>query len=263
MLGRYIDIGNPIGDHPTNSGLLAFWPGITPYLSQWGWQNAASGGRYRLTAGGSVADPRIGGGVTGEMVAVAGTAGAGGWWSAASADALVPANTYSWEIVFRHTTASTFQALLNAGYGNMLVRVNTSNQLNVLQSQIADLGSTTQTLTLGAWHHILITINGSNNWNLYLNGAPVLSGTEGFSAFTTFYLGSEYGSYNAHQGWIGGAAVWGRPLSAADVSARANEWRMGCPNILRRYSMREYLPESGGGGGGNRRRRALICGGPR
>jgi len=239
MLGAYVDLGNPVSSHPLNHGLTGLWVGHPPWLRATGWAGLVAPARRSLAAAGTVSDARVYGGTVAPFLAVGGT-GSGGCFGVTglASGELSPANTFTWEVFFQHRTASTYQALVSGGAtGTAFFRVNNADQINVLLSQQADMGSTSATLTVGRWYHVCFAVAAAGSWTLYLNGASALTGgNPGWGASTAFYLGIENGSFNPAKGAIGGAAVFaGRCLTASDAAGRADQWRVGLPDLLRRW----------------------------
>lgn len=127
------------------------------------------------------------------------------------------------------------------------------NQTCELYGDARVMGGTT---TLGRWHCLIGTVDGSGNGVLYLDGTSVATGSPSPPSNTTdnVRLGLDYVSdatFRCLNGIIAGGWVWSRTLSIADAVAWTDQCRRGFPNVLNRYGgFRTYAEPAAAAGGG-------------
>lgn len=265
MAGAYIDLGNPVSDHPLNRGLLLWWQGLPNN----------SGGSYFFDLMGRNSGALL-------------PAGDPTWTTAQNgmpAVVLDGSNDYAdsdnpigLSGAYSRTLSGYVQ--INGGGSNsgilrigplgtaaadfsIEVRSGTSAGFN---GWFNDYEFTTP--ATGTWYHVAITYDGSLN-SAYVNG--ILANSQSMSLNTTdvgLVAGSSRlnadGSLNGSGGHcamrLSTAMLHSRALSASQVWQLYDQTRRRFPDTLRRYSRRAYLFGSGGGAppAGNRRRRILL-----
>jgi len=104
---------------------------------------------------------------------------------------------------------------------------------------------TTQAVQAGVWNHVVVTYDGGSNQNgfrAYVNA--VVDSTPGSSALTGTWLTGQTALIGERQGgfhFVGNideASIWGKNLSAAEVSELYNS---GSPQDLTEHSATAYL----------------------
>lgn len=117
-------------------------------------------------------------------------------------------------------------------------------------------------VTRTRWHLVTVTSSpGASNWKLYQNDILLTSqtgqATINLDEANGIWLGRSdnpgAGSAPFHMdGWIGGALLWERDLSAAEVKAVYQEFAAGLPTFLNRRRVRGRVPAVPPAGGGFR-----------
>src|SRR5574343_718811 len=244
MLGRYLDMGSPVADHPLNAGLAAWWLGL-PHNSG-GSTLFDLCGKYHgtLTNSPSWDGPTLGGSYP-KTLALTQTGNSRIATSAVSATGVFTLS--SW---VRLTAYNTGTGLYNAhlwfgtsgsNYGGLALGPTAANLQAFGSGAGEPSGATIATWPgLSQWVHLTWTRNASN-WAVYLNGVSAGSLTSG-----------TWGGANA-QLQIGGRAdasqsidgsVWdikfldGVSRDAASVWNLYNQSLRGHPDTLNRYSWR-------------------------
>lgn len=100
------------------------------------------------------------------------------------------------------------------------------------RGQLFSGGATLASTTLvddGFWHHVAVTVDGGGNSVLYIDGVQEATGPSGFfgsvQGINLFSIGRTLASGGNQQGFLGqidDVAIWGSPLTAADVALLAN-----------------------------------------
>lgn len=269
MLGRYLDLGNPVSDHPLNRGLVAWWlglpnnsggtrlhdlkgarPGTLTNGPTWTGTGSAAGDRSALRFDGS-----------NDYVAVS--------TSPVTAN---PVTVCGWVYPLSASTGNTVISLrgssggdgwwLNVFEGTWRYKVRASGADNAV------LGGTVST---SRWQFVCGVSAANNDHRLYVNGVQVATdtGTYAVAAVDNVALGAEANTGsgaggNPLSGWGADWPVYNRALSASEVFALYEQGLRGHPGTLRRWSRKVTVfggVAAGGGGGGNRRRRVILCGG--
>lgn len=281
-IGSYIDLGNPVSDHPLNRQLVSWWMPL-PNNSNGSRMFDLRGGKHGvLTSGASWTSGRHG-------------------WQAVKCDGPDNGTRYvetpssadynganlSVSIWFRDrggnsdngggtTDIRNNDYVIGLGGYNFstggwgLTFISTTQVQWSIWNSFADTGfglvGNAYTTPTGNWTHAVLTstTTGPSSFG-YFNG--VVSGSEYTTktrATTASYIrmakrpmdGENYtGNVN-----IASVRVYNRILTAAEVSADYDQGMRGYPDTLRRWS-RKSFSFAEGGGGGNRRRRVLLCAG--
>ena len=141
------------------------------------------------------------------------------------------------------------QTIYGSGFGGFQFRVNTSNQLNLLCSGTADLGSSTTSLTSGAWYWVGVSYDGSTS-RFYLGGKAdgTGSGSNTFSTSINYSIGNR-GGPSTSEGFsdgskIGPVATFNRILSDEEFRRYSNDF--GFWSLLEPRKLLTPVPSSGG-----------------
>lgn len=264
MAGAYIDLGNPVADHPLNRGLLGWWLPLP---------NNSGGSRLFDIKGGRH------GTLTNGPTWAAGPSAAQALSFDGSDDhwiSTLPSLTaVTLEVVYRSTSSAANMHLVNhdstgGGGGRVWQHRQTSGgKFNWIPFDFGgNPRSVTGNVTVndGNWQHVVCVYDASTN-AIYVNGALDATGTPGGgTGMDSSVTNVEFGLPNGNtggayfSGQLAHAAVLNRVVAASEVWGRYEQWRRNFPDTLRRFSRRAYLFGSGvgGGGGGNRRRRLLL-----
>lgn len=93
---------------------------------------------------------------------------------------------------------------------------------------------TSQTLAVGTWYTVTVTLSGGTNWKFYLNGAPLstyVGGSSNQANATDVYLGNGYNGYTDAN--FANVTIWkGSALVAAQASSLYDCLRTGEPYPL-------------------------------
>jgi hypothetical protein len=270
LLGRYVDLGNPVADHPLNRGLLAWWMALP--------NNAGGGTLFDLTR-------RYPGTLTNAPV-WSGTSRPGSpcrgiTFTAASTQyvlegsnstGLQPANV-TLAIWVKATTWSIYRDICgNAanswgrGYFLGVGMVDAGNIGFGCRGQSVPGGYqnaariSSASVPLGTWVHLAGTYDGTTT-AFYVNGALAHSVSGGSAAAGDLgydglvgglAIGRNYAADKYFDGQADGLTVHNRALSAAEVFALYADSASGHPDTLRRWSRRWRavdVPAAAGGGG--------------
>lgn len=102
-------------------------------------------------------------------------------------------------------------------------RIGGTLHLDLLQSNISNIASSTGAVPSGVFAHVAVTYDASGNWAFYINGSLSGSGTnaQGFSFSSNFYHGRQLtGEYL--NGVLDELGVWSRALSASEIAQLYN-----------------------------------------
>lgn len=242
--GSYIDLGNPVADHPINRGLVGWW---LPLPNSFGGLTLFDIGPHRfkgaLTAGptwssGPSAFPSLNFDGVDDRVETPSSS----FFSGMSALTLS-----CWINPTATTSASEFMKKNNS----WIMRFGAGASLAVFIWVSASLVNTSGgTLTTGKWQHVAMTYDGAalKGW---INGLQVCT----TAATGTVDANTDVLAFGAQPG--GGEQYTGRITDWRVQAAYIPPWdlyqesRMGYPNGLRRYSQRVYSfsPPAAAGGG--------------
>ena len=256
MLGRYLDLGNPVAKHPLNDGLLAWWLGLP---------NNSGGARFFDVSGhgnhGTLTSFGFSGPTTGWIPTPNGFQGLGldGTDDRVVLPSVAIGTAHTVEVVFRRRSGTAF-ALVGAT-GSSYPAYYSGGAFFYYASGSSG-NSSGYTVVSGEWTHLVVARAGTElAW--YANGVPIGTATMGSNnAATLNRLGSIDDSNNI-AGDIAYCRVLNRGVSAGEAWASYDQWRRAWPDTLRRWSRKAWLMGgvASGGGGGNRRRRVILCGG--
>ena len=260
MLGRYIDLGNPVSDHPVNRDLVAWWQplpnniGGNRLFDLKGRRHATltNGGQWTLGVNGL---PAIKGDGTDSAFVVA------------NDSALQLTNNFTLAAAVRlNSLAAVEHSLFTKGaneYEFDIVSSGTSIRFN--KDGVSVLMSATYPGNT-AWHHVACTKSG-NDLVIYIDGRPNL-GTDPATFPGTgtreLVIGSDdaTGSTKSMNGDMSDMRIYNVALSARRAHDLYRQWRLGHPDTLRWFSRKTYLHSVSGAAppAGNRRRRVIMCG---
>ena len=125
------------------------------------------------------------------------------------------------------------------GGSGIAFRLNTVLQVEVYPTVNATSGSTTIS-TAGVWYHVVGTYIGGTEIRLYVNGIQDGINTTSIQASittppTTCYIGT-YGGGEYFNGLVLYVRTYSKALTPAQVWGCYEDWKMGFPNTLRRYT---------------------------
>ncbi len=83
--------------------------------------------------------------------------------------------------IFPTSVITTNHAIISHGQSGYYLRINTSSHLDFLQSTISDILAGTTAIVVNTWNHVAVTLDGSHNLILYLNGAQEATGSTAIS----------------------------------------------------------------------------------
>jgi hypothetical protein len=263
MLGRYIDLGNPVSDHPYNAGLVRWWLALPN--NQGGSRLFDLKGREHgvLTDG-----PTWAGGPPG-AVDLAGIKFDG------TDDRVVMPGNYSDGVVDNFALEVAFRAGPAAGQQCVAHNGNDSNGWGIFSRGDVAGGAVAGLYGGAAWLdtgyvaaegellHATLTRRGGSS-ALYLNGvqAATTGSTPGFPV-DSFEVGHEPGHASR---FFGGTVYSVRAkevgITASEAWGLYDQWRRGYPDLLRRYDRRAYLfaPAAAAPGGGTTSGHLLLLG---
>ena len=147
-----------------------------------------------------------------------------------------------------YKTADREQALVSHGAGDWYFRFDSSAKLHFLESQVASILISTNTLASDAWHHCAVTIGagGTATVTIYANGVSDGSTTttrtlnDGLVSLT---LGVDQNALGVKsepfQGRIAEWGIWSAALNASEIAALA---RGVSPRRVRPESLEAYWP---------------------
>lgn len=138
--------------------------------------------------------------------------------------ALNLSRSYSLEAWINPQGNSTYRTIINFCDGGYDLRISNSNELEFLKSNTSLVGTGAATLAISTRYHIVVTVDASGNWVIYVNGASDATGTTAvtFSGGTGLRIGANLFAGSASEvfnGVIDEVAIYGSALSAARVSA--------------------------------------------
>ena len=147
--------------------------------------------------------------------------------------------------------AGNTQTIYGTGSNGVQLRVNTDNTVALLKSGVAQIGTSTGTLSATTWTHVAVTYDGASA-AFYLNGAAsgTASSAQTFSHGQQYFLGSKASTDT--EGITNGTrmvalSVWDRVLGQGEIMARRdNPWLDFMP-LKRRIWV--DAPAAAGGGG--------------
>lgn len=260
MAGAYIDLGNPVADHPLNRGLLAWWMFAPGRAAGSAMADLTGRAPVRLSGTYSLANQGL-------FPAVAfsdSTSDTGG------ENVNLHASLHAVEVITRTPAGNTQYVsdfgTAGAGDSNRAVLFYSGNNFNIYNKGYpTGSAGATEIAYAGAdvWQQILYTTDGTTLRG-YRNGVRILSVSANLNLTGGLYkfdLGRFYnGGSQKYQGAILSERVYARFLQDSDAFGLYEQWQRNFPDTLRRFSRRAYLFGSGvgGGGGGNRRRRLLL-----
>ena len=126
--------------------------------------------------------------------------------------------TYSAWINLQAAPTDNPNIISGSGTNYPCFRVNSSYQLNLLRQGVADLVSSTGTIKLNKWHHVVITDDSSGNYAFYIDSWSAGSGSHAAQTWarTANYLGNPAGE--RWNGLIDEVIIESRAWTAAEVS---------------------------------------------
>lgn len=272
MLGRYLDLGRPVSDHPDNDGLALWLPGFRPQAGATTWHDASR----RTGAVTLVGSPPWAPAAGGLGVSLDGSTQYAGGSAAVTPFSFADKSFVMW---IKPTAVSSLRGLIDkdtdptGGWGFWLAG---SGKLVWWPSGGADVtDSGSAAVAAGAWTRVGVSWNRlTRGTRFYYDGRPSTAGTVTASDADATEGGvSPLQVGNLRNNLSGGAFAF--PGVIAEVRglvgvkddgwfARDYEWSRSpaADPRLRRWSRKTWLmsPVEGGGGGGNRRRRVLIGG---
>jgi hypothetical protein len=103
--------------------------------------------------------------------------------------------TYSAWVNLQTAPTDNPNIISGSGTNYPCFRINTSYQLNLLRQGVADLVSSSRTIKLNRWHHVVVTDDASGNYAFYIDGYTAGSGSHAAQTWarTSNYLGNPSG----------------------------------------------------------------------
>jgi hypothetical protein len=103
--------------------------------------------------------------------------------------------TYSAWVNLQTAPTDNPNIISGSGTNYPCFRINTSYQLNLLGQGVADLVSSSRTIKLNRWHHVVVTDDSSGNYAFYIDGYTAGSGSHAAQTWvrTSNYLGNPSG----------------------------------------------------------------------
>jgi len=108
----------------------------------------------------------------------------------------------------------------SVGSNGVALRMDSSNSLSLTVYGSAGGGTSTNAFDLDEWSHVVLTLDSSKNFKIYVNGEEKKSGTYGSigSTGTLFYIGRNVNNSNASfDGLIDEFAIWDRFLTSDEA----------------------------------------------
>lgn len=234
MLGRYVDLGNPMAAHPHNAGRVCWLYGLpNPYTGGAYWRDLTPK-RNHGTLTGAVTwcpvDQGTGIAITptgAKRISTAATvAGAAGFTVSGTFKASTfGTGGFGYNVLFGFTTPSYH-----------FLAVNSSRNFSIWGAG-SNFGSFPND---GGWHRIVWThLAGSDA--VYVDGVLAGTTTSVHSDTAPLYVGNRSDADQAWDGRIADVSVWARRLSASDVAADYVESRHGYPRSLSRWDRGKQL----------------------
>lgn len=238
MLGRYLDLGNPVADHPLTRGLVAWWLPLP---------NNSGGSRLfdiRGTNHGTLTNGPTWGAVAPD--------GFGALSYTGTAYVALPAISFGSELTIsvwiRWAAWQTSSAVYKFGSRPQmqLSRIATSKLEAVMLDSAAFQSPQSNAVDDGAWHKIDAVWVDSVRLSVYQDGVLANEDTTVntmVQAAVTGTLGTSSAGTAANNwnGQIGGFAFYNRALSAAEILALYDQARRGYPDMLRWWSRKTGL----------------------
>jgi hypothetical protein len=240
MLGRYLNLGNPVSDHPLNRGLVAWWLPLS---------NNQGGSRLFDIKGGNT------GTLTGGPTWTAGPDATqalkfDGTDDRVSVPVVVTTYPFTLAIYVRcnNTTSygPSFTVGESGGAGHILGRIGfRGDQPGDYVEAVAAASGICAANSAGAfianeWTAIVGVFVSGSDVTVYLNGVGTgSSGTaSSMNAPTAMNIGSDASAGSFLAGSVALATAWNRALSASEAWQFYDQTRRGNPDTLRRYSRR-------------------------
>jgi hypothetical protein len=247
MLGRYVDLGNPVAGHPLNEGLISWWLPLP--------NNQGGGTLFDLKR-------KYDGALNN------GPAWAPGPNAFASLDFVrasdqfveadyAPLSALSCTFWFRPNSLVNYFVWVDTNNGASItqdVRVY-SDSGGTLHADCNGADTTVAGVVAGAWNFAALIRTGAGTNLLYLwppSGGPLVSPATMSSlgvASTKFRIGRAKDGH-ACDGRATDVRLYSRALGAAELRGLYEQGLRGHPDTLRRWSRRAYLFGTAGGGGG-------------
>lgn len=246
MQGRYIDMGNPIADHPLNQSLIAWW---LPLRSNIGGNYVFDlKGKHRGTL---VNEMKWGGCVNG--LPSLKSDGTGDHVQVADHAELRLTDNFTLSIAIRVNPTSNEQSLFTKGTSEYEFDLITSGSTLRVNRDNASVIITAGYPTDNTWHHVAATKKGTD-YVIYVDGVSInsLGSATGFdgTGTTALVLGADDtgGSKSLLGDWTD-AAIRNVALPASAIAELYYQWRHGHPNTLRRWTRRTQMTAAAAGGG--------------
>ena len=242
-IGNYIDLGNPVSDHPLNQGLASWWLPLS---------NNSGGSRLFDVKG------RMTGTLTNVPV----------WQTdgfrnpalrfTATSSQYVTFGGYStatiWTWVFRFRRISTLDTRILAGHNSSNNKIGIDpGSANLFVRLVAS--GTSESLALpgytdGNWSCLSVARNDTTAAQATANFAANLTLTNPASGSANWdRLGADNSASFPFDGLIAEARYYNRYLTYAERLAVHDQMVRGNPDVLRRWSRKSFSFAAGGGGG--------------
>lgn len=121
-------------------------------------------------------------------------------------------------------TGATFRTIIgwSADSGGPQFRVNSDNTLGILNQNVANIGTSSGTVTNSVWSHVAVSYDASGNYAFYINGAASGSGTslQTFT-FSTLKIGAKFFGGGVDERFIGDIddlRIYKRILTLSDIN---------------------------------------------
>ncbi len=167
-------------------------------------------------------------GVNNGAVLISGRVGAGlslnGTGAYIDAGANVKLSAFTYECWVYRVGDGADQALFSYNNnGGQEFRISSANYLQLLKSNTASVAVSNTTVPQNAWSHVALTYDAVGNWNFYLNGTAVGSGTsvQTWTMTGNLFLGA-WKTNDYFNGYIDEVKVYSWALPEAEIIANFN-----------------------------------------
>jgi len=141
--------------------------------------------------------------------------------------ALNLSRNFTIEAWIKPTAIGGLLGIISFGTGGFYIRVAAAGQITFLKSRIAGIGVGATILAAATRYYVALTMDGSGNWVIYLNGAVDASGltSQTFAGTESLQIGSDdagFGSGGLQEffdGVVDEVAIFGAALTATRISA--------------------------------------------
>ena len=256
----YIDLGNPVSDHPLNRGLAGWWLPLP--------NNQGGSKLFDLTGHGNHGTLTISPTWAGVLNGFGALQFSGANYVNVPYAANLKAAGQTYSGMVRPETTDQYQFPIATYTSNADgLEVFFENGTGVRWGSF-DVKTAAYTVSLGAWAHVVGTITAAGGLELYVNGVSRATaagcGYTGASNTAPLTIGARNGGgVYGLRGRVQSMAVHNRVVSASEAAALYHQAQRDYPDLLRRWSRRIYSFAAVAAAGGLTRGKLLLmgCGG--